>query len=135
MQYTETIRKLGQRAGDEVALFYDRTFRRLRQTDPTQFSSLHTDTYTEALAMGLTQQNKSFSLKPFQAFGSQGSSQAILPSYSLNNINGKCTRNKCPNKHFCKRCFGPHLKNHVVAELQCNLAHPLIRKPSTNYPI
>jgi hypothetical protein len=59
LQYTETIRKQGQRAGDEEALFYDRTFRRLRQTDPTLwFCSLHTDTYTEALAMGLTQQKK-----------------------------------------------------------------------------
>ncbi|XP_060578626.1 uncharacterized protein LOC132735666 [Ruditapes philippinarum] len=111
MQYTETIRKLGQRAGDEAALFYDKTFRQLRQTDPTLvFSSLHTDTYTEALAMGLTQQKKSFNLKPFQAFRSQGSPQAGMPCYSFNNNNGKCTRPRCPFKHVCQRCYGPHSK-------------------------
>ncbi|XP_053394836.1 uncharacterized protein LOC128555703 [Mercenaria mercenaria] len=124
MQYMETIRKLGQRAGDDAALQYDRTFRRLRQDNPSlAFESLHTDTYTDALAMGISRQSAQ-RIRLGHAFRQ---SKSPNPCYSFNNNNGKCTRKQRPYKHVCQHCSGPHSKKSCSRNQGQQKANPVTK--------
>lgn len=96
MQYIETIRKLGQRAGDEAALFYDFSFRfAVVSWSLNCHLAYLRDFYKEILAMGLSTRHKQFtpkSCRTFRSTSKTASNTLALPCYSFNNTNGKCIR-------------------------------------------
>lgn len=105
MQYMEHIRRLAQRAGDQAAFYYDRTFRKLRQCDPSlSFAELHASTYTEAICMGLSNR---LSTRPFRS--TKQTTASSKPCFNYNN-KGTCSRQQCNYQHACQKCFGPHPK-------------------------
>ena len=104
MQYMEHIRRLAQRAGDQAAFYYYRTFRKLRQCEPSlSFAELHACTYTESICMGLSDRLSS------RSFRSTKQTSSSKPCFNFNN-KGTCSRHQCNYQHACEKCFGPHPK-------------------------
>ena len=124
MKYGDLVQKLAKRMGDEAALFYDKTFREWRATNPDAFpwDKLNSEIHSEALAIGLSKskQNTNFNRKfqpslplsqPFRAVASPK-----FPCHMFNN-RGACTKDRCPYTHACQKCGGAHTKK------QCSIGN------------
>lgn len=103
MKYADTVQKLAKRAGDGPAMFYDRQFRLLRMSHGNQlpFDCTHSETYNDALAMGLC--NKSHTAK-----SPQSGPKTTKPCFDYNLQT--CFRRQCPFSHHCQICGGTHPK-------------------------
>lgn len=143
MKYAHIVTTLSKQESVEAALYYDRMFRKWKQTDPTNLPSegLVSEPHNEVLAMGL--HDKKQYRSPFRRYAGRFSNRGPKQGrywYTYNN-EGQCTERKCKFGHFCQVCtqdsYGkincPIAKNTYTKSKQSN-KQQIITNTKTNVP-